>query len=311
MTPVIKSPAKNAALLACLVALISVALFAIAIGTIYSFQRNTNLKPTTSPKLSTPTYTLIIGTTITSDIDGMMLVYVPEGEFLMGSSDADVDANPDEKPRHKVYIDAFWIDRTEITWGMYEKCVTAKQCTPPGDILGDDNIGDDTFPVKNVNWDQAAAYCTWARRHLLTEAEWEKAARGTDGRIYPWGNQAPNDELGNIIAHEGYTTAVGIFPAGASPYGALDMAGNVWEWVQDWYGETYYTDSPYRNPTGPTSGIGRVMRGGIHSPVWRTGNVPSARAAFRDWNLPNKNVDSYGIRCMLNVSEVSIEKTKH
>jgi len=208
------------------------------------------------------------GATRVWEKDGSVMVYVEAGEFLMGSADDDADAYSDEKPQHEVYLDGFWIDRTEVTNGQYQQCVEAGACEPPGETESytrDSYYGSPQFedyPVRNVRWDDAVAYCEWAGKRLPTEAEWEKAARGTDGRKYPWGNEAPNGTLCNFDGNEGDTVAVGSYPAGASPYGALDMAGNVWEWVADWYDDGYYRGSMDRNPKGPASGSYRVLRGG-------------------------------------------------
>ena len=169
---------------------------------------------------------------------------------------------------HKVYLDAFWIDRTEVTNAMYAMCVLAKKCPVPNktsslkrsDYYSNPLYAD--FPVINVTWTYADAYCTWAGRRLPSEAEWEKAARGTEGKDYPWGNTMPGCSLLDYSRCVGDTVAVGSYPLGASPYGALDMAGNAWEWVNDWYSNTYYNDSLRNNPLGPASGNGRVVRGG-------------------------------------------------
>jgi formylglycine-generating enzyme required for sulfatase activity len=186
----------------------------------------------------------------------------------MGSS----DGHRNEQPVHTVYLDAYWIDRTEVTNGQYVLCVKAGVCKPPratnsvtkAQYYGNPAYKD--YPVINVNWDEAQTYCEWADRRLPTEAEWEKAARGTDQRLYPWGNQPPNEELANNNWREGDPLPVGSYPEGASPYGALDMAGNVWEWVADWYQIDYYDVSPIRNPTGPIEGNrienSKLQRGG-------------------------------------------------
>jgi serine/threonine-protein kinase len=205
-----------------------------------------------------------IGSTMFSHKDGMTLIYVPAGEFTMGSD----QGAGDELPIHTVYLDAFWIDRIEVTNAMYNKCLKAGECNPYDPIRSSTrdpyfgNLAYDDYPVIFVTWENASTYCAWAGRRLPTEAEWEKAARGLDGREYPWGNDAPNRILLNSNNAVGDTTKVGDYPNAASPYGALDMAGNVWEWVQDWYSGTYYESSPAANPLGPDSGTYRVQRGG-------------------------------------------------
>ena len=242
----------------------------------------------------TPTSTAIfgIGSTIMG-ADGMTLLYVPEGEFTMGSESYD-----DEKPIHTVYLDAYWIDETEVTNKQYAGCVSSGGCTPPSSNSSYTRTGYygstefDNYPVIFVTWDQAQAYCEWAGRRLPTEAEWEKAARRTDGNTYPWGETAPSKNLLNFNGNVGDTTAVGKYPDGASPYGALDMAGNVWEWVNDPYDATYYQSSPASNPTGPDSGEFRVLRGGS----WYYGDS-NVRSANRDWYSPAVTVINGGFRC--------------
>jgi formylglycine-generating enzyme required for sulfatase activity len=223
-----------------------------------------------------------------SAVDGMVMVYVPAGEFNMGSDDTNSDA--DEHPRHTVSLDAYWIDRTEVTQAMYAACVQAAVCEdvahPPADAAGSD-------PVQGVTWPNAAAYCEWVGRRLPTEAEWEKAARGTDGRIYPWGDQAPNSELGNFEKQQDGAQPVGSYPQGASPYGVLDMAGNVYEWVADWYDPDYYGQSPSENPKGAGSSLQRVLRGGN----WNS-NADTLRSSNRFWAFPGRN-DFDGFRCAL------------
>lgn len=228
-----------------------------------------------------------IGQTWTSPADGAILVCIPAGEFLMGAAETDTQADDDEKPQHQVYLDAFWIDRTEVTNTNFAKCMAEGACRPevyevsamtytPYSVHPDYQ----DFPVLLYEADVAATYYEWAGRRLPTEAEWEKAARGTDGRTYPWGNTELDctkasylgcentlklyDETGPRCGYSRYcrTTRVDDYPTGASPYGALNMVGNVWEWVADWYSPTYYTDSPARNPSGPDEGEFRVRRGG-------------------------------------------------
>ena len=224
----------------------------------------------------------------TNPIDRTPYVHVPAGEFEMGSTTGDND----EQPVHRVYLDEYWIGQTEVTNAQYALCVSAGGCTAPSNSRWQDSDYRD-HPVTHVDWNQARAYCAWAGVRLPTEAEWEKAARGTDGRIYPWGNSAPDDRFanyGNII--DG-TTPVGNYPEGASPYGALDMAGNVWEWVNDWYDSDYYSQSPSENPQGPATGESRVLRGGS----WD--NYDSfVRSAFRFKYVPVDWGRYYGFRCV-------------
>lgn len=233
-----------------------------------------------------------------SDKDGMMMIYVPAGEFLMGSRETDPIADNDEKPQHRVYLDAFWIDQTEVTNAMYAKCVKAGACQPPSSTAsytfhayyGDSPY--DHYPVAWITWERARTYCEWAGRRLPTEAEWEKAARGTDGRLYPWGDATPNPNLLNFKADVGDTTAVGNYPAGASPYGALDMAGNLWEWVADWYSHSYYASSPAANPPGPAPQAYHACRGGS----WNSA-AEMVRTAARGNADPGRCDGIVGIRC--------------
>lgn len=195
----------------------------------------------------------------TSALDGMLKVYVPEGEFLMGITH---NHNFPDSPEHAVYLDAFWMDRLEVTNAMYLKCLQANDCTVPVS----DNIYYDQWiyrdhPMVYVTWSQANTYCQWAGRRLPTEAEWEKAARGTDGRRYPWGNDLPTPRLANFSGTLiGESVSSFRYPLGASPYGVLNMSGNVREWVADWYDPDYYSYSPYANPKGPETGLERSLR---------------------------------------------------
>jgi eukaryotic-like serine/threonine-protein kinase len=240
-----------------------------------------------------------LGSTMTSKKDGTTRVYVPAGAFLMGSTDADRMAADDEKPSHTVYLDAFWIDRTEVTNAMYAKCVLAGVCQPPRSLSSRRRVkyyGNqqyDNYPVINVTWSDALAYCAWADGRLPTEAEWEKAARGADGRMFVWGNQSPDAQKANYVdSGMGDTASVGAYLQGASPYGALDMAGNVMEWVADLYGETYYASSPTRNPQGPASSHFRVVRGGSYESPLRY-----LRVAARDYRSSADVYDYWGFRC--------------
>lgn len=201
--------------------------------------------------------------------DGMVQVYVPEGTFQMGGLDP--RASEDEKPVHQVEMKGFWIDKTEVTNAMFLQCVQSGTCTPPQNSASEsrssyfNNTEFNDYPVVNVTWDSAKKYCEWAGRRLPTEAEWEYAARGTSAATYPWGEAAPDDTRANFNYTDNDTSAVGSYPAGASPFGALDMAGNVFEWTGDYYDATFYSNGPASNPTGPegrTAIFNRVVRGG-------------------------------------------------
>jgi formylglycine-generating enzyme required for sulfatase activity len=286
--------------------------------------------PTATPL---PTETPGPGSTRTRPADGMAIVYVPAGEFLMGSTDADPDAADNEKPQHTVYLDAFWMDRTEVTVAQFRAFVQATgyrtlaeqrgyadawvesaaawQTVTGADWqhpFGPESSAEDSHPVVQVSWDDAAAYCTWAGGSLPSEGQWEKAARGTDGRIYPWGDGFDGTSVNFCDMHcqrastydDGYQFAapVGSYPAGASPYGMLDMAGNVWEWTADRYAANYYAHSPAENPGGPETGRYRVLRGGS----WNHSR-DGMRTAFRLDSAPTNVVDNFGFRCVLPAGE--------
>jgi len=221
-------------------------------------------------------------------------VRVPAGEFLMGSDTwKDPNAEGDELPQHRLRLGEYWIGKYPVTNAQYKVFVDATGHPPPGHWEGGKiPAGKENHPVVNVSWHDAAAFCAWAGLRLPTEAEWEKAARGADGRIYPWGDKWDARKANTSEGGRGGTTPVGAYPAGASPYGALDMAGNVWEWVADWYGEGYYSQSPRENPLGPASGTYRVVRGGS----WVL-DLRDVRAAYRYRNHPDARLDNFGFRC--------------
>lgn len=239
---------------------------------------------------------LQIASTKVSPIDGATMVYVPAGEFTMGSTGYD-----NENLVHKVYLDAYWIDKTPVTVAQYRKfCAATGRQMPQAPKWG----WKEDHPIVSVTWDDANAYCKWAGKRLPTEAEWEKAARGADGRTYPWGNEFKSSRLWSSTDGEKKSTApVGSFPAGASPYGCLDMAGNVWQWCADWYSKDYYGDSPGRNPTGPTFAQERVLRGG----PWCGNITANFCASNRFRNSPGDRVISFGFRCAQSVNGKEVQ----
>jgi formylglycine-generating enzyme required for sulfatase activity len=226
-------------------------------------------------------------------------VTVPAGPFVMGSERGAVD----ERPVHTVDLPRFRLDRFEVTNGRYRRCVEKGLCTRPALPTShlraryfDDPAFDD-FPVIFVSWAQADRFCRFAGGRLPSEAEWEKSARGAapDVREFPWGDEPPDclrANMGGANGCVGDTDRVGQRPAGASPFGALDMAGNVWEWVGDWYAPDYYRASPASDPRGPGSGNLKVMRGGC----WESG-ASSLRVSCRRAELPAAWADNVGFRC--------------
>jgi serine/threonine protein kinase len=293
---------------------ISAALVCLVIGALIAFR---SLSPVSSAVTSVPitqTPAFGVGSAWTSSLQtgSVTMLYVPAGNFKMGSN----DGSDDEKPIHTVYLNAYWMDRAEVTNAMYRICVNAGVCLPPSNIgsYARSNYYDapefDDYPVIHVDWNQSKTYCEWRGdgTRLPTEAEWEKAARGMDGRVYPWGSEWDinsmrrlnfsdrNDpsELSDIVADDGYgdTAPVGSYLDGASPYGLYDMAGNVWEWVADWYSETYYQTSPFENPLGPDTGQDRVLRGGS----WDVSG-DNIRITDREGYDPYDSYDHIGFRC--------------
>ncbi|MCL5278057.1 MAG: bifunctional serine/threonine-protein kinase/formylglycine-generating enzyme family protein [Deltaproteobacteria bacterium] len=243
------------------------------------------------------------------------MVYIPAGNFMMGCSPNDSNCYDNEKPYHRVYLSAYYIDKNDVTVDEYTRCVNAGGCTAPqwnncyvwnGSSWQIGSAGSEfqegNHPIVCVDWNQANAYCQWAGKRLPTEAQWEKAARGTDGRIYPWGNQFDCNKSCNSVSpcSHSHTCAVGSYPQGASPYGVMDMAGNVWDWVSDWYDANYYANSPLKDPQGPDSRQYRVLRGGSWGNI-----IPTyLRSSFRVVNDPTDRISNlFGFRCIRQVSE--------
>lgn len=273
-----------------------------------------SITPITIPTL-TPTSTKVPNAAEsqhTSPIDGMPLVFVPAGTVRMGGLDVHAD-DRDELPAHTVSLDAFWIDKFEVTNAMYMLCVQSGECAPPhGWVSGKrssyfNNEEFKDYPVVNVKWEQADTYCSWVNRRLPTEAEWERAARGDDFRNYPWGDEPPNEGHANFNRILDDTSRVGSYHAGASPFGAMDMAGNVWEWVADLYEIAYYKVSPEHNPTGPETNTTylRVIRGGsfqdggVNLRVSKRGAAlgPNPSAPFDAPDREGEHSSKIGFRC--------------
>lgn len=228
------------------------------------------------------------------------LVYVPAGEFIMGDDARhDPEAWDNEVPRRRVYLDGYWIGQYPVTIAQYTAYLraTGQPIDPEWQMQGRA-----AHPVTPIIWREAAAFCAWAGGvtslpfALPSEAQWEKAARGTDGRRFPWGMDAPDTARCNFGNWIGGTTPVGArSTAGDSPYGCADMAGNVWEWCADWYARDYYRHAPARNPSGPASGSARVLRGGSFADgSW------VMRCAFRSWLSPAYTDRDPGFRVVVN-----------
>ncbi len=232
--------------------------------------------------------------------DEAPMAVIPAGEFWMG-----VDGMiglEDERPRHKVRLDAYQMDVYEVTVARYARFLAATNREPPSywETVKFAEHGD--RPVIGVSWDDADTFCQWAGKRLPTEAEWEKAARGTDERHYPWGNQKPTPNLANYALGARFSYSQVLMPVGKydkarSPYGLFDMAGNVWEWTQDWYDGAYYEKSPEKNPTGAEQGQFKVLRGGAWS------DLPKYLLTYGRFKLPPTTRNSYiGFRCAKSVT---------
>ncbi len=218
--------------------------------------------------------------------DGSVLVYVPAGEFEMG------DGQVSDCPKHRVYLDAYYIGVYPVTNAQYARFVKATRHRPPDNNFWQSAAKAD-HPVTHVSWDDALVYARWARLALPSEAQWEKAARGPANTVYPWGDDWDASKCRNATNCGSETTAaVSAYPSGVSGYGTYQQSGNVWEWCADWYGEGYYPQSPRANPTGPEGGSNRVLRGG----GWRDVDAASFRGAARRRLGPACGYDYLGFR---------------
>jgi formylglycine-generating enzyme required for sulfatase activity len=310
------------------------------------------ITPTFTPPPPTPTPAPGIGSTLTGT-DGTTMMFIPAGEFIMGGTQTlvglikDTFGNAearldwfkvnrdfsDSEPAHPINLNAFWIDQTEVSIAQYKKCIEAGQCAEVAPQTGHNydtympKYNDPEYanhPVSFVNWEMANDYCTWAGRRLPTEAEWEKAARGTDERIFPWGNFQTQEQVSNLplgcsdkisvspYTAPGYpapacdqplypdiedTNEVDSYPLGASPYGVLNMGGNVSEWVSDWYSPTYYLSSPVDNPQGPDSGEVHVNRGPNFTSNANDGDLIITLRNFGSQEEKKNYWSSLGFRC--------------
>ncbi len=228
------------------------------------------------------------------DFDGVTMVYVPAGCLMMGRS----GGPPEESPVRRVCLTEFWIGQTEVTNAQYARCVAAGACTPPADRTLYDRAAYADHPVVNVTWEQADAYARWRGGRLPTEAQWEYAARGPEGRVYPWGSAEPTCDRAWISGCGSGTAAVGPQerPMGRSWVGALDMAGNVWEWVDAWYDNRAYATlaDGAVDPPGPAEGTMRVLRGGAWSD-----DQERTRTTYRSRHNPNFLSDGRGFRIII------------
>ena len=225
--------------------------------------------------------------------DGAVMAYVHAGTFPMGSSEQ--EGFSEDHTQHTVYLDAFWIYENDVMVAQYRKfCKATGRKMPLRPNWG----WTDDHPIVSVTWDDAKAYCDWAEASLPTEAQWEKAARGADGRTFPWGDKWDRRKLRcskKEFGDAGGTAPVGSYPRGASPYGCLDMVGNVLQWCADWYDEDYYAHSPTRNPVGPAFGDERVERGGS----WVSHLESNFRCANRGFGGPDGGNNGIGFRCVV------------
>ena len=261
----------------------------------------TSTNTPTLTSTTTPTFTPDLGEgagmTMPREADGMVMVYVPAGTFTMGSMTGDAD----ERPVHQVFLDAYWIDQTEVTFSMYGLCFKAGRCAAPkaegaasrAAYLTSPTFAD--YPVVDIDYYDASTYCRWAGARLPSEAEWEKSARGIDDRLFPWGDADPSCLYANFGGTSGCAGGMlpgGSFPTGASAFGVFDLSGNAWEWVADWYGP--YPGDTVENPTGPASGTEKGLRSGSWNSL-----SDEIRLSNRGRSDPTISFGTIGFRCAM------------
>lgn len=279
--------------------------------------------PSNTPTITPTPFPSVLPPTFIRQQDNMPMILIPGNTFMMGSGDNDFPAAPDERPQHEVTVDTFYIDQYEVSveqyaallnrLGGYAGICDGYDCVHPRDVAGystyliEEDLGDGTlqyyaltgfanYPINHVSWFGANFYCQAMGGRLPTEAEWEYAARGTDGRVYPWGNEPPNKDRA-VYQSESFDDLLPVdaLPRGASPFDVYGMAGSMWEWVSDWYNENYYAVSPTENPTGPETGLTKTMRGG----AWPNNNGKDRiRAANRSQLDPAFFSSTVGFRCV-------------
>jgi len=234
-------------------------------------------------------------------VDGAEIILIPPGEFPMGSPEN--EGNPDEHPIHRVYLSEYYIYKTEVTNLQYKNFIKKTGYKPGGTWVMENGKDWEKLPASGLTWYDASAYAKWAGADLPTEAQWEKAARGETWRRYPWGNRWEEnrcnwDDTGGVDQFTGKPAPVGFYPDGASPYGVLDMAGNLWEWCLDWYSPDYYKTSEYREPAGPTEGSQKVKKGGSWGHDAHSEPL-SWRISLRSPAFPQSSSPDTGFRCVI------------